>query len=76
MLKNESKLRKWKKKKKKKAENLFCFWDNWIWKCCNKLPLLKREYLFSAVNGVTNNPKILHITEEDFFNSNYLHRDQ
>ena len=30
------------KKNKKKRENLFRFWDNCIWKCCNKLPLLRR----------------------------------
>ena len=30
------------KKKKKKRENLFRFWDNCIWKCCNKWPLLRR----------------------------------
>ena len=27
----------------KKLGNIFRFWDNFIWKCCSKLPLLKRE---------------------------------
>ena len=45
-------------------------------KCCNKLPLLRRESLSLAVNGLTNSPKTLHVTQRDFFNSNILHRDQ
>ena len=60
----------------KKLRKRFSFWDNSIWKCCNKLPLLTREYLPSAVHGLTNSPKILHITQRDFFNLNYLQRDQ
>ena len=57
-------------------ENIFRFWDNCIWKCCNKLSLLRREYLLLAVNGLTNRPKILHITDRDFTNLNCFHRDQ
>ena len=34
-----------KKRKKKKTENIFRFWDNWIWKRCYKLSLLSRKYL-------------------------------
>ena len=45
-------------------------------KSLNKLPLLRREYLWSAVNESKNSPKILHITQRDFFNRNYLKRDQ
>ena len=45
-------------------------------KSLNKLPLLRTEYLWSAVNGSKNSPKILHITQTDFFNRNYLKRDQ
>ena len=45
-------------------------------KSLNKLPLLRTEYLWSAVNGSKNSPKILHITQRDFFNRNYLKRDQ
>ena len=35
-----------------------------------KLSFLRKEYLLSAVNGLTNNPKILHITQGDLFNLN------
>ena len=45
-----------------KSKNIFHFWDNSNWKCCNKLPLLRREYLSWAVNELTNSRKILHIT--------------
>ena len=38
--------------------------------------LLQREYLLSAVNGLTKSPKVLHITQRDFLNLNCLHRDQ
>ena len=40
------------------------------------LPLLRREYLLSAVHWLKNRPKILHITQRDFFNMNYIHRDE
>ena len=43
---------------------------------CQKLSLLKREYLSSAVKGLKNGSKILHITQRNYFNLNYLHRDQ
>ena len=71
MFKIESKFRKGKKK----LENIFRFWDNCIWKCCYKLPLLRRWCLSSAVNGWRNRAKILHIIQRDFFNRNCLHRD-
>ena len=61
---------------KKNSENIFHFSDNFIWKSCHKLPLLRREYLSMAVNGLTNSPHILHITRRHFFNLNCLHRDQ
>ena len=61
MFKIESKFTKWKKK----LENIFRFWDNCIWICCYKLSLLRREYLLSAVNKVTNS-QIFHITQRDF----------
>ena len=64
------------KKKKENWENIFRFWENCIWRCCNKLPLLRRKYLPSAVNGLTNSPKILHINCRDFFNLNSLHRNR
>ena len=34
-----------RKQKKKKAEKVFLFWENCIWKCCNKLALSRKEYL-------------------------------
>ena len=39
----------------------------------NKLPLLRRKYLSSAVNGITNSPQILHITQRGFLNLYWLH---
>ena len=64
MFKIESKFQKWRKKLGK----LFCFWDNYIWKCCNTFSLLRREYLSSAVNVLTNRPNIFHITRDTFRN--------
>ena len=55
------------RKYKKKLKKYFRFWDNCIWKCYYKLSLLRRDYLLSAVNGFTNSPKILHITQRDIF---------
>ena len=52
---------------KTNSENNFPFWDNWIWKCSYKVSLLGRKYLPSAVNGLTNSPKLLHIIKTDFF---------
>ena len=63
-------------KKKKKLENIFHFWDKCIRICCNRLPLLRREYLSLAFNGLTNSPKVLHIIKRDFFLLNCLRRDQ
>ena len=65
----ESKFRKCKIK----LENIFRFWDKCVWKCCNKLPLLRRNYLSSAVNGLTSSPKIFHIAQRDFLILNCLH---
>ena len=57
-------------------ENVFCFWDICIWIGCLKLSLLRREYLWSAVNMLTNILKTLHITERSFFKLNCFHSDQ
>ena len=43
----ESSFPKCKKKKKKKSEKLFCFWDSCIWRCWNKL-CHKRILLISS----------------------------
>ena len=64
------------KKQQKIGKMFFSFWDNWIWRCCNKLCLLSREYLSLAVNVLTNSPEILHITQRDFRQLNCPHRDQ
>ena len=72
MLKIESQFRK----SKNNIENVFRFWDKCILKASNKWPLLRREYMSSAVNGWTNSPKTLHITQRDFFKLNYLQKDQ
>ena len=61
---------------KKNSEKVFNFWDKSIEKCCNKVPLSRRKYLSSAVNVLTNSPKILHISQRDFLKANCLHRDQ
>ena len=42
----------------------------------HNFPLLRREYLSSAVNVLTNSRKILHITKIDFFQLKFLHSDQ
>ena len=34
------------------------------------------KHLLSAVNGLKNSRKILHITERDFFNLNCFQKDQ
>ena len=59
---------------KKICENIFRFWHKGIWKCCNKLCLLRREYLSSAVNGLLNTLTILYITQRDLLNLSYLHK--
>ena len=61
---------------KEKLENIFFFWDNCIKKCYYKFSLLRREYLLSAVNGLTNSPTILHIIQREFLNLICLGRDQ
>ena len=54
------------KNAKRNRENNFSFWDNCIWIGCQKLSLLKREYLSSTVNMLTNILKNLHITKRHF----------
>ena len=64
------------KNAEKNSEKVFCFLDNYIWIGCTKLSILRREYLSSAANVLTNSPKILHITKRNFFQLNCLHSDQ
>ena len=61
---------------KKKIDIIFRFWDKCIWKCRYKLSVVRREYLLSPVNWLTNSPKILHITKTDFFQLYYNQSDQ
>ena len=51
-------------KKEPKKENFFL--DKFIWRCWNKLPQLRTEYLLSAVNGLRISLMILHVTQRDF----------
>ena len=52
-----------------------CFWDNGVRIGCVNLSLLRREYLSSAVNVLTNTYKALHLTKTDLFRLNYLQND-
>ena len=60
----------------KKIDKKMLFLGKFIRRCCNKLPLLRREYLLSALSGLTNSPKILYITQRNIFNLNCLDKDQ
>ena len=73
---NYSKLNMYFKNAVTNSENVFCFLDNCVWIGSLKLSLLRREYLSSAVNMLTNIPKILHMTKRDFFQLNCFHSDQ
>ena len=54
----------------KNPEKVFCFKDNGVWTCGVKVCILRREYLYSAVNVLTNSPNILDLTKADFFQLN------
>ena len=54
----------------KNQEKFFCFKENGVWKCCVKVCILRQEYMYSAVNELTNSPNILDLTEADFFQLN------
>ena len=41
--------------------------DNGVWICCVKVCILRREYVYSAFNVLTNSPNILDLTKADFF---------
>ena len=51
----------------KNAEKVFYFKDNGVWTCCVKVCILGPEYMYSAVNVLTNSPNILDLTKTDFF---------
>ena len=54
----------------KNLEKVFCFKDNGGWTYCVKIFILRREYVYSAVNVLTNSPNILDLTKADFFQLN------
>ena len=60
----------------KKIRKSFLFGENCVLIGCVKLSLLRREYLSSAVNVLTNSYKALRLTKTDFFRLNYLPNDQ
>ena len=57
-------------------EKVICFKDKSIWIGCVNLSLLRRKYLSSAVNVLTNSLKILHSTKIDFFERNNVDSNQ
>ena len=54
----------------KNPEKVFCFKDNDVWICCVKVCILRPEYMYSAVNVLTNSPNILDLTKADFLQLN------
>ena len=61
------------------AENLekvFCFLDNCVWIGWGTFYLLRRKYLSSAVNVLTNSSKISDITKRDVFQIYFPHTDK
>ena len=54
----------------KTEKNVFSFWDKGVWSCEQKICILRREYLSSGVNVLTNSHKISDVTKGDFFQLN------
>ena len=54
----------------KNLENVFCFKANGVWTFCVKVSILRPEYVYSAVNVLTNSPNILDLTKADFLQLN------
>ena len=54
----------------KNPEKVFSFKDNGVWTCLVKVSILRPQYMYSAVNVLTNSPNILDLTEADFFQLN------
>ena len=48
----------------------FCSGDKSVWNCCRKICILRREYLSSGVNVLTNSLKISAVAKEHFFQLN------
>ena len=51
----------------KNQEKVFCFKDNGVWTFCVNVYILRREYVYSAVNVLTNSPNILDLTKAHIF---------
>ena len=56
----------------KNWQKCFCFLDDCLWIGSVKFSLLRKEYLSSVVNMLTDSPKILHITKRNFFQLNFF----
>ena len=54
----------------KNWQKVFRFWDKVVWNCCQKICILRREYLSSGVNVLTNSVKISDVTKAAFFQLN------
>ena len=54
----------------KNPEKVFYLNDNGVWTCCVKVFILRPEYVYSAVNVLTNSPNISDMTKADFFQLN------
>ena len=48
-------------------KKVFPFWDKIVWSCCQKICILRREYLSSGVNVIKNSLKISDVTKADIF---------
>ena len=55
----------------KNPKKVFYFKDNGVWTCFVKVCILRPEYMYSAVNVLTNSPNILDLTKADFFQLNF-----
>ena len=54
----------------KNPEKVFCYKNNGVWTSCVKVCILQPEYVYSAVNVLTNSRNILDLTKADFFQLN------
>ena len=54
----------------KNPEKFFCFKDNGVWTYCVKVCILRREYVYSALNVLRNSPNILDLSKADFLQLN------
>ena len=57
-------------------KKLFVFIEDGVRIGCVKLSVLRREYLSSALNVLTNSYEALRLTKTEFFRLNYLPNDQ